>query len=881
MIARHCNLSNMALRMLIIALFSSSSAAAAAAPFCVSSGDASLTACVDAASGLVASLAPRGAAAWAVNASTQLGGGALPSGPARVSQPGGAGSPVTVSRAWSFAAVPGAPAGAGAVVTDTFSASATSVRWHVSVAGTSAAPWSVPIVTSVGVTGGAAASQAFKLWSPWDRNSGDGWSANRVDPLQPSDVLPGGWWDGTYRLGNQDSDFIVAPLAALLSADPAALDAGVSVSLAPTDVPMDTHLFLQGGAGAFAFQRRHHRISSFAPVELDVDLVGHEADWRASLAWSVAAFPAYWQPANAEVFAACAGTGSYSWYEGTLTQNPSYSAMAYAVNWDLSGRYFPYMGMFVPPVKPGEQWENDPEGSQPRANVTFASIGAWYRTMADAGFTDLSYYNVNEYGLNIVLPPLPPPLPLSAAAAAAPPPLALPTVDADYIARLFARVAPGAGPVTCPVSWPNASACLAEAFPDSVVRRSWDERGRRVVSDAYYSWQDAVVVDPGTESYHAFMLEQLARHIVYEDAFGGMIVDRSDWMDVSSLQRDDGLTFVEEAANATGGGVGASLKVSYNRIITDLRAVLDAGPGALAALRSTLAPELAARLSAGMSGSGIMMMNVLGNARLDQFKPYDGIFAEGSEVNAAGLLGVMSPTILWTYDSNECCRSAEWADTYFQQHLVMGVMPMLPFPGNDHAIGFDAASAAYYVRYGPMMAAVAPKVWALFPHILALVNVSGTTTYAKANAFVVPLGADASDSALLLPVMLGEAPSGTVELNLTAIDRAWPAGSDARESTHPLVRKRAAECAAAAAAAAAASAAAASAAAAAAAAAAPAALAPVPAPAADTYVFEVIWPGSGNIWRALTTWSQPSGVLSVPLQAGAALVRARRISGAH
>ena len=116
-----------------------------------------------------------------------------------------------------------------------------------------------------------------------------------------------------------------------------------------------------------------------------------------------------------------------------------------------------------------------------------------------------------------------------------------------------------------------------------------------------------------------------------------------------------------------------------------------------------------------------------------------------------------------------------------------------------------------------MMAAVAPKVWALFPHIIALVNVSGTTTYAKANAFIVPLGA--SDAALLFPVMLGEAPTGTVELNLTAIDRAW-----AGKSTHPLVRKRAA------------------------AAASESAGAGAGAPAAAaSFIFEAIWPGQGNI----------------------------------
>ena len=93
------------------------------------------------------------------------------------------------------------------------------------------------------------------------------------------------------------------------------------------------------------------------------------------------------------------------------------------------------------------------KGSQPRANVTYEIIGAWYRKMATAGFTDLSYFNVNEYGINIVLPPLP----RSVAARAI-----LPVVDAAYTKRLFARVSRlrkrpqesgDIEPVTCGSSW--------------------------------------------------------------------------------------------------------------------------------------------------------------------------------------------------------------------------------------------------------------------------------------------------------------------------------------------------------------------------------------------------------------------------------------------
>ena len=84
---------------------------------------------------------------------------------------------------------------------------------------------------------------------------------------------------------------------------------------------------------------------------------------------------------------------------------------------------------------------------------------------------------------------------------------------------------------------------------------------------------------------------------------------------------------------------------------------------------------------------------------------------------------------------------------------------MLPFPGNDHAIEFDAHSAAIYARYGAMLAAVAPKVWALLPHILSLVNLTNTTA-AMVNAFIVPL--DDVEVALLLPIVLGEQANGAL-----------------------------------------------------------------------------------------------------------------------
>ena len=153
-----------------------------------------------------------------------------------------------------------------------------------------------------------------------------------------------------------------------------------------------------------------------------------------------------------------------------------------------------------------------------------------------------------------------------------------------------------------------------------------------------------------------------------------------------------------------------------------------------------------------------------------------------------------------------------------------------------------------------MMAAVAPAVWALFPHILATLNATGAAnTYAKVNAFIAPLDASASESVLLLPVMLGEAPGGTVALNLTRISRVWPTAGP-QESSHPLVRARARARA--------------------------RADSDIPPAAPASYLFEALWPGQGATWMAIAgPFSTDSMAVQVVLQSGAALVRVRRVAG--
>jgi hypothetical protein len=221
-------------------------------------------------------------------------------------------------------------------------------------------------------------------------------------------------------------------------------------------------------------------------------------------------------------------------------------------------------------------------------------------------------------------------------------------------------------------------------------------------------------------------------------------------------------------------------------------------------------------------------------------------------------------------------------------------LPSSPLPpsssfihtGNDHAIPFDTTSAGLYVRYGDIFSAVAPSIWALYSHIISIVN-STDTTVAKVNAFVAPLGTDALDVALLIPVMLGENDNGTVRLNLTSINRVWgieSQGSRGLSIQHPLIKKKKKE------------------------------MMMMMMKETNTlqhintktigskdassketlsnfdtsllsgsysYVFEALWPGQGGQWKQIADpfVNIDSMLVDVGLVNGAALVRGRRVSG--
>ena len=154
-----------------------------------------------------------------------------------------------------------------------------------------------------------------------------------------------------------------------------------------------------------------------------------------------------------------------------------------------------------------------------------------------------------------------------------------------------------------------------------------------------------------------------------------------------------------------------SLFSSYQHTIARLSAVLHP-PRPRA---TPLSPAAAAAPAPG-SGQKLLFQNTLGVARLDNFAHFDGCFSEGGlpVVNPTAFLSVAAPATVWVYPTFSAKLTARVdADRFLQIYLLMGVLPMAPVPGNDHAILPNITTAAVFQDYGPLFRAVAGAVWEL------------------------------------------------------------------------------------------------------------------------------------------------------------------------
>ncbi len=391
-------------------------------------------------------------------------------------------------------------AGRTITLADRFEPAGDSVRWEIEVL-SEGVPWTADIATELDYPA-TAATRFWTAWSDPERRR-DGWR----DPLVLRPLASAAWTVGGLMNGGE---FTAIPLATIV--DPGD-DAGLSVVFSPEDVILAARLATTP-SGQVRYSRANHRLGGGRAVRFALDLTAHEADWRGGLRWMAARYPQFFDPPN-PLADQMAGCGAYSGDENTIDV-ARFKKMAFRVNWKLSDD-FPYMGMFIPPVKNAdEKWDRSCDEPTPPNKPRWTScrrLNEYARYMKTNGFHVLNYFNVTEFGKNMNGAP--------------------------------SRKAGD------PELWKDPRAFLSTQLPGAILIGG---------SATCYG---ASVVDPGDPAFQKFLLEQSGRHIRLVPDSSGICIDRLDWLERYNGKADDGASWL-------GGKPARSLCVSWNTLLARL-----------------------------------------------------------------------------------------------------------------------------------------------------------------------------------------------------------------------------------------------------------------------------------------------------------------------
>ena len=568
------------------------------------------------------------------------------------------------------------------------------IRWEAAIE-TFGPTFTAPIVTSFQLDD----PDTLQFWTCWsdprpglETDSEDtralangDWTArveNAVDWADPLEFMPFSdrtlsygapyYTDENPQIGYVPFNRDVFCIPMFTVADTAA-DCGLSAIFSPEDLILEAKLETSQ-SGAVSFSRLFHRLGEGRALRFTMHIVSHEADWRGGLRALVGRYPHYFDPA-VPLADAVSGGGAYSSYEGPIDRD-FFQKVGFSVNWKASFD-FPFMGMFLPPVGEDVTWERFGGGL-----TSIAQMREYARRMHSAGYHVLNYFNVTEFGAKVQYP------------------------------------FPACFDETKPI-WQDCDRYLKENLSDAMLFPVASAPGH----DAPYgTWEGAVAMDPGVDSYRDFLLGQAKRLVKRIPDADGICIDRLDWLRMYNDHRDDGVSFIGERPSA-------SLYLSWNSLMKQLSAVFHG------------------------AGKVVYCNNHI--KRIELLRDIDGFFDEftyaGPSLNTTAFLGLRKAVIGWVFSKEEL---GETPDLFLQRFLYMGVCPVVPFPGNDHCILPDPQTDPYFFDYAPMIHALKGKKWVLEPHAVSVINGE-----AKANLFAV--GDD-----FVVPVVYGVKDSATIDIRL-------------------------------------------------------------------------------------------------------------------
>jgi hypothetical protein len=402
-----------------------------------------------------------------------------------------------------------------------------SVRWEFEITGEKAT-WSVPIVTSIKYPVG----ENIRYWTAWGRpqietnklkdpvlinelklmaDTANDW----LNPLVPVPFANTLYYYGAPYLTYDNPEILYCPAdfpwmkkkynGAIISIPMISVvdknaDYGLSFILSPEDYTQDMTLETNE-LGGIKFSRLYHRIVNTNRIRFALDIVGHKADWRRGLDWTSRRYPDYFEPVN-KVAKEMYGTGAYSNHDIAFDVEKM-KDMAFSVNWKASFD-FPYMGMFLPPIKSNETWT-----SFAGKKTSIDKMQAYSKKMKDLGFFVLNYFNVTEFGTKV-----------------------------KYPAPHFSTRAGE--------EWKNCNDFMYRNFADAILKVPEEMNLEECFytktkhNGPFYTWEDAIAMDCGNKDYSDFLLGQAQRHIDKIPDSYGFCIDRMDWLRLFNEHTDDG-----------------------------------------------------------------------------------------------------------------------------------------------------------------------------------------------------------------------------------------------------------------------------------------------------------------------------------------------------
>jgi hypothetical protein len=561
---------------------------------------------------------------------------------------------------------------ANVTLIDTYSPDNTSIIWTSSYSVTESNP-STPFTLPFGVSFLSPSifensTSTLSFWTTWTRgcvNNGPGmcfssgpWSnpflptplpvvSNLLfklgDPLYDASIL------GTF--GSKIDDTITIPLVTLMSMNE---NFGATILLSPSDSLLQ--VLLQVNISEIRFIRLLRRFSTNIPINVTMHIRAHAADWRPSLELLLNTYPTFVLPhaINASNFD---GLGGYSW---KAPVNSTYAAeVGFKTNWELSGTFMPYDGLFAPYT---EEWLNlgPINAGLPQYNVTYGLISDFDQSVQDVGLNSLSYFDVGNFGVSID--------------------------TSKNWPNETCGMRPNGMPAPCPTPQ-GSNSFLQYYLSNSLLNNGW-RLGTGFVSNAISDWVGTTLMDPSEPFFEDLLVEQLERRMsLLVPSAQGIAIDRYDYTGFYSYKRDDTISWIPQP----GGGYGPAQSFLQSHIHTYSR---------LAAVLRAASP------------TKVMFGNCNTLCRIDLAGIFDGGFNEGAALNAVAWTGLRRPTILWTYALDSLTQNE--LDAYFQQHILMRVFPMAPMPGNDHSINPSSTLIQQaYNDYSSLFFALRGCEWAL------------------------------------------------------------------------------------------------------------------------------------------------------------------------